>query len=133
MIRNACMLGVAREIAAALGKPLRKPVHSLPVTGAPVEGQVAIEITDPNLNPRFVLGLVRDVRPMPSPDWVQRRLKLAGMRPINSIVDATNYVMLEIGQPLHAFDYDVLVEGGGQGSRHYHPTGCPGRKTNHPG
>lgn len=113
MIRNACMLGVAREIAAALGKPLRKPVHSLPVTGAPLEGQVAIEITDPNLNPRFVLGLVRDVRPMPSPDWVQRRLKLAGMRPINSIVDATNYVMLEIGQPLHAFDYDVLVERAG--------------------
>jgi phenylalanyl-tRNA synthetase beta chain len=77
--------------------------------GAPIEGLVSIEITKPELNPRFVLGLIRDVKIGPSPYKVQRRLKLAGMRPINNIVDATNYAMLEIGEPLHAFDYDVLV------------------------
>ncbi len=113
MIRNACMLGVAREVAAALGRPLKKPQAVLPRLGDPIQGQVSIQITDSNLNPRFVLGLVRDVTPQPSPEKIQRRLKLAGMRPINSIVDATNYVMLEIGQPLHAFDYDVLVQRAG--------------------
>ena len=68
-----------------------------------------IEIRDPELNPRFVLGLIQDIEIRPSPYWIQRRLRLAGMRPINNIVDATNYVMLELGEPLHAFDYDVLV------------------------
>ncbi len=75
---------------------------------------VSIEITDPELNPRFVLGLIRDVEIKPSPYQIQRRLKLAGMRPINNIVDATNYAMLELGEPLHAFDYDVLKERAGK-------------------
>lgn len=115
MIRNACVLGVAREISAATHKPLRHPTTRLPVKGASIKGRVEIEITDPTLNPRFVLGLVRDVNAQPSPFRVQMRLKLAGMRPINSIVDATNYIMLEVGEPLHAFDYDVLVKrAGGQ-------------------
>ena len=72
-----------------------------------------IEITNPTLNPRFVLGLITDIEIRPSPLKVQRRLKLAGMRPINNIVDATNYGMLEIGEPLHAFDFDVLVKRAG--------------------
>jgi len=110
MIRNACMLGVARELSAALGKPLRKPHRVVAADGPAIDGQVAIKITDPALNPRFALGLVRGVAARQSPDWVQRRLRLAGMRPINTIVDATNYVMLEVGQPLHAFDYDTLVQ-----------------------
>ncbi len=110
MIRNACMLGVAREIAAVTRKLLHKSESKLPAKGASVKDCVSIQIADPNLNPRFVLGLVRNTKPQTSPYWVQRRLKLAGMRPINSIVDATNYVMLEVGQPLHAFDYDVLVK-----------------------
>ena len=110
MIRDASVLGVARELSALLGKPLRKPVTTMPSVGDPVEGKVAIQITEPALNPRFVLGLVRGVKPQPSPYKVQMRLRLAGMRPINSIVDATNYVMLEVGEPLHAFDYDVLVK-----------------------
>ena len=109
MIRNSCMLGVARELSAVTGKPVRKPQRTLLSAGTHIDGTVSIEITDPDLNPRFVLGLVRNARPKPSPYWVQRRLRLAGMRPINSIVDATNYVMLELGEPLHAFDYDMLI------------------------
>ena len=109
MIRNACVLGVAREIAAKTGYPLQQPKRVLPWDGAPVKDAISIEITNSHLNPRFTAGLVRGVKAQPSPYWVQRRLRLAGMRPINSIVDATNYVMLEVDQPLHAFDYDALV------------------------
>ena len=107
MARCASILGIAREVAAILDKPLRKPSFEALREGPPFEA--AIEITDPELNPRFVLGLIRDVKIGPSPYRVQLRLKLAGMRPINNVVDATNYVMLEIGEPLHAFDYDVLA------------------------
>ena len=113
MIRDASVLGVARELSALLEKPLRKPTTTMPTNGVSVEGKVSIQINDPTLNPRFVLGLVRGVSPKPSPYKVQLRLLLAGMRPINSIVDATNYVMLEVGEPLHAFDYDVLVKRAG--------------------
>ncbi|MEA4906353.1 MAG: phenylalanine--tRNA ligase subunit beta [Chloroflexi bacterium] len=113
MIRNACVLGVAREIAAQTGKPLHKPVVQRHGSGPDIAGQVDIRITDPDLNPRFVLGMVRNAEPKESPYWVQRRLRLAGMRPINSIVDATNYVMLVYGEPLHAFDYDTLVQRAG--------------------
>jgi phenylalanyl-tRNA synthetase beta chain len=70
---------------------------------------VKIEISNPELNPRFTLALIRDIEIKPSPYWVQRRLRAAGMRPISNIVDATNYTMLEIGEPLHAFDYDVFA------------------------
>lgn len=111
--RNANILGVAREVAALTGEVLNHPDYHIEATGPAVEGQAAIEIQEPELNPRFVLGLVRDIRIGPSPYWVQRRLRLAGMRPINNIVDATNYAMLEIGEPLHAFDYDVLVQRAG--------------------
>ncbi len=113
MARNACVLGVARELAAVTGRLLRKPRRKLASSGTLIEGAVSLQIFDPELNPRFVLGLVRNVTPQPSPYWVQRRLRLAGMRPINSIVDATNYVMLELGEPLHAFDYDTLVSRAG--------------------
>ena len=109
MIRNACMVGLAREIAAQTGKQLRVPLCKMSVDGEPIAGAVEIEITDPDLNPRFTVGLVRSVNAKPSPYWVQRRLRLAGMRPINSMVDATNYIMLETNHPMHAFDYDVLV------------------------
>lgn len=105
--RCASMLGLAREIAAMTGKKL-KTVESRRMAA---DGNfAAIEIASPELNPRFVLGLIQDVRIGPSPEWAQRRLKLAGMRPINNVVDATNYAMLELGEPLHAFDYDVLAE-----------------------
>jgi phenylalanyl-tRNA synthetase beta chain len=112
MARCANVLGVARELAALTDRELKKPEIRLQAEGSPIKG-VEVEITDPALNPRFMFGLIRDVKIQPSPYQVQRRLRLAGMRPIDSIVDATNYAMLEIGQPLHAFDYDVLKERAG--------------------
>lgn len=113
MIRNASVLGVAREIAALTGKKLRPPQPILAPSGESIAGKAGLEITEPEYNPRFVLGLIRNVKPQPSPYRVQRRLRLAGMRPINSVVDATNYVMLEVGEPLHAFDYDILRQRAG--------------------
>lgn len=111
--RDACVLGVAREISALTGEPLRPPDFSVKETGKPIHGRAAVEILNPELNPRFVLGLIEEVEIRPSPYEIQRRLRLAGMRPINNIVDATNYAMLEVGEPLHAFDYDVLVQRAG--------------------
>ncbi|GAB4578125.1 MAG: phenylalanine--tRNA ligase subunit beta [Anaerolineales bacterium] len=110
--RNANILGVAREIAAITGQPLRQPNYELPITDhqSPITNRVSVTIPTPTINPRFVLGLIENIEIRPSPEWVQRRLRLAGQRPINNIVDATNYVMLDIGQPLHAFDYDILVK-----------------------
>jgi len=108
--RAASILGVAREVAAIIGEELNMPSFKVEARGRPIAGQVEIEITEPELNPRFVLGLIKDVNRVPSPYWVQRRLRLAGIRPIDSLVDATNYTMLEIGEPLHAFDYDVLKD-----------------------
>lgn len=113
MARNANVIGVARELAALTGRELRKPNIQYKTEGQSVEDLVSIEITNPELNPRFVLGLIRDVEIKPSPYQIQRRLRLAGIRPINNIVDATNYAMLDIGEPLHAFDYDALKERAG--------------------
>ncbi len=122
-------LGVAREIAALTNQPLRLPDYSVQMNGPEIKGKAFIEIRSPELNPRFVLGLIQGVEIGPSPYWVQRRLRLAGMRPISNIVDATNYVMLEIGQPLHAFDYDVLVErAGGQAPTILTRTARPGER-----
>jgi len=107
--RCASMLGLAREIAAITGKPLKLPKWD----EQPPAGKAdfcTIEITEPKNNPRFTAGLVRNVKIGPSPEYVQRRLKMYGMRAINNIVDATNYAMLELGEPLHAFDYDKLVK-----------------------
>ncbi len=114
MARNANVIGVARELAALTGRELKKPTIKFKTDGESIEELVSIEITDPELNSRFVLGLIRNVEIKPSPYQIQRRLKLAGMRPINNIVDATNYAMLELGEPLHAFDYDVLKERAGK-------------------
>lgn len=122
MARNANVIGIARELAALTGREMRKRVNT--ETGKQVKNAVRstqsvvdlveIEIANPELNPRFVMGMIRDIEIKPSPYHIQRRLRLAGMRPINNIVDATNYTMLDIGQPLHAFDYDVLVSRVGQ-------------------
>ena len=113
MIHCSSVIGIAREVAAYFNLPLRLPDTSLPSTGQPITGKAGIQITNPDLNPRFVIGLLTGAKAQPSPYRVQYRLRLAGMRPINSTVDATNYVMLESGQPLHAFDYDVLLKRAG--------------------
>ena len=108
--RAASILGVAREVAAITGAELRIPDLEPVMEGDPIKGKVSIEITNPEDNPRFVLGLIENVKIQPSPYLVQLRLKLADVRPIDALVDATNYTMLEIGEPLHAFDYDVLTK-----------------------
>ena len=135
--RCANILGVAREVAAITGRPLKTmddPTEKRGTGGqsSTVHSQPSfamIEITNPELNPRFVLGLIRDIQIRPSPYKAQLRLKLAGMRPINNIVDATNYAMLEIGEPLHAFDYDVLASRAGGKTVHILTrTAMPGEK-----
>lgn len=108
--RNANILGVAREVAALSDQTVRYPSFEIEADGPPLKKRVSIRIENPQLNPRFVLGLIEGVEIRPSPYEIRRRLLLAGMRPINNIVDATNYAMMEVGQPLHAFDYDLLSE-----------------------
>ncbi|MBI5030553.1 MAG: phenylalanine--tRNA ligase subunit beta [Chloroflexi bacterium] len=109
MARCASVIGIAREVAALTGETLRPVPQKVVAKGAPIAGQVDIVIGEPTLNPRFTAALLKNTTIKPSPFWLQRRLLLAGMRPISNIVDVTNYVMLEVGQPLHAFDYDKLV------------------------
>lgn len=108
--RNANIYGVAREVSALLNVPLKKIVNTTRATGPSIRGKVKIQINDPRLNPRFAVGQINGVKIGPSPYWVQRRLRAAGMRPISNVVDATNYTMLEVGAPLHAFDFDVLAQ-----------------------
>ena len=108
--RAASILGVAREVAAITDAELRIPDLEPVMEGDPIQGKATIEITNPEDNPRFVLGLIENVIIKPSPYLVRLRLKLSGVRPIDALVDATNYTMLEIGEPLHAFDYDSLVK-----------------------
>jgi phenylalanyl-tRNA synthetase beta chain len=111
--RAASILGVAREVAAITGAQLKPNKLETVMEGDPIQGKVSIRITSPEDNPRFVLGLIENVGRRSSPYQVQLRLKLSGVRPIDALVDATNYTMLEIGEPLHAFDYDLLVKRAG--------------------
>jgi phenylalanyl-tRNA synthetase beta chain len=113
MVRNTAMIGIARELATGFKRELRLPKGLELKTGTEIETKVELVIQNPDLNPRFMLGMVEQTKAKPSPYWVQRRLALAGMRPIDSLVDATNYTMLETGEPLHAFDYDTLKERSG--------------------
>ncbi len=113
LARAASILGVAREVAALTGAELKLPIIKPALIGDPIQGKVSIVIDNPEDNPRFVLGMIENVEKKPSPYWVQLRLKHAGVRPIDALVDATNYTMLEIGEPLHAFDYDLLLKRAG--------------------
>ncbi len=103
------MIGVAREVAAITGGEVRLP--SPPATTAAGEAaeMVRVTIEAPDLCSRYTARLLRDVRPGQSPLWLQNRLRAAGMRPVSTLVDITNYVMLELGQPLHAFDYKTIA------------------------
>lgn len=102
------MVGLAREAAALLPCGLRLPeIAELPATSAPA--LFSVDIVDPDLCPRYVGLLVRGVEIGPSPDWLVNKIEAAGIRSINNIVDVTNYVLLELGQPLHAFDFDEIL------------------------
>ncbi|MFZ0449946.1 MAG: phenylalanine--tRNA ligase subunit beta [Desulfatiglandaceae bacterium] len=105
-----CVLGVAREIAAITGEKLRLPEIELRESGPEIEGFSSVTIEDPSGCPRYTAGLLQDITLETSPFWMRYRLFHAGVRNINSIVDVTNYVMMEMGQPLHAFDYNRLKE-----------------------
>jgi len=106
----ASVIGIAREIAAVTGKRLKLPGVEIEETGPAIEGLTSITIDDPVGCPRYAAGIIQGVSLGPAPFWMRYRLYLSGIRSINNIVDVTNYVMLEMGQPLHAFDHDRLRE-----------------------
>src|SRR5579883_2040957 len=118
MARCLSVIGIAREVAALTNAPLHLPPDEIQSAG---DGQAAdyaaVEIANPDLCNRYTGIIIKDVKIGPSPHWMQERLRLAGMRPINNVVDITNYVMLEWGQPLHAFDYDQLKQRAAQSGR----------------
>ncbi len=106
----ASMLGVARELAALYGRPLRIPELRLKETGPEAGALSSVTIEDPEKCPRYIGRVLTGIHVGPSPQWLAARLLAAGQRPINNIVDVTNYVLLETGHPLHAFDCDKLAE-----------------------
>jgi phenylalanyl-tRNA synthetase beta chain len=109
--RGDCLshIGVAREIAARFGLPLKQTAKRPTETADdPTEKAIRMSLDAPERCPRYTGRLVRNVKIAPSPQWLQNRLSLAGLRPINNVVDITNYILLHFGQPMHAFDYDRI-------------------------
>ncbi|MDK2985528.1 MAG: phenylalanyl-tRNA synthetase beta chain [Clostridia bacterium] len=104
------MINVAREVKAITGAGLQLPKVEFTETDTPISEKATVEIEAPDLCARYSARLIENVKIGPSPDWLQARLRSYGIRSINNVVDITNYVMLETGQPLHAFDYDLLAE-----------------------
>ncbi|MBY0230624.1 MAG: phenylalanine--tRNA ligase subunit beta [Gemmataceae bacterium] len=113
MARCLSMVGIAREVAAFTGKKLVPPPLPAAPAGPTLAGRVHVRIDDPALCRRYSCALIEGVSHRPAPTWMQYRLWYAGQRPIDAVVDTTNYVMLEYGQPLHAFDFDKLKERAG--------------------
>jgi phenylalanyl-tRNA synthetase beta chain len=103
------IVGIAREVAGATGTPLRRPDVSVPETEEPASGSATVEIKDAAGCPRYLARVIRGVVGGSTPVAVRARLSACGVRPISAVVDATNYVMLELGQPLHAFDLERLA------------------------
>lgn len=99
-----CVLGVAKEISVVLKKPFNPPVPKYETVGGDINDYVSVEVRNFDICPRYISRAVKNLRIKESPDWMKRALKASGMRPINNIVDITNFVMLETGQPMHAFD-----------------------------
>ncbi len=106
----ASVVGVAREIAANTGLQLKRPVVDLKEGAVPIETLASVDVHDPKGCPRYTAGVIQQIQVERSPFWMRYRLYLSGIRSINTIVDVTNYVLLELGQPLHAFDYHRLKE-----------------------
>lgn len=100
------ILGIAREVAAVLGKPLKEPEYTYECVHS--DEEIMVSDLAPELCPRYIAHYVKDVKIAPSPLWMRRRLALCGLRSINNVVDITNFVLLEMGQPMHAFDLDTL-------------------------
>ncbi|HEV2329976.1 MAG TPA: phenylalanine--tRNA ligase subunit beta [Verrucomicrobiae bacterium] len=107
------VIGIAREIAAVTGTALKIPDVKVRESATPVADLVSVRIEDASLCPRYTARVIKGVKIGPSPDWLRQALDKAGIRSINNVVDATNYVLLETGQPLHAFDYHLIAPGAG--------------------
>ena len=105
------VIGLAREASATFHRPLKLHTPEVKGCGGSIAELVDIEIEDGELCPRYTARMVKNVKIAPSPKWMRERLRNSGVRPINNIVDITNYVMLEYGQPMHAFDYACLHDG----------------------
>lgn len=105
------VIGIAREAAATFRKPFHPPVVTETGNAEDVNNYVKVEVEAQDLCTRYTARLVKNIKLAPSPEWMQRRLASAGIRPINNIVDITNYVMEEYGQPMHAYDYDTIAGG----------------------
>ena len=103
------VIGIAREVAATFGKKFVPPVVKETGNDENANDYVTVEVADKDLCPRYCARVVKNIKIAPSPKWMQRRLASNGIRPINNIVDITNYVMEEYGQPMHAYDYDTLA------------------------
>src|SRR5476651_1100008 len=111
------VIGIAREIAAVTGNALKIPaIVFLNTDSEPIADMISVRNDEPELCPRYTVRIVRAVKVGPSPDWLRNLLEKVGIRSINNIVDITNYVMLESGQPLHAFDYHLLSGSSGRES-----------------
>ena len=106
-----CILGMARETAAATGNALRELDYKIIKGEGDIKTYASIDVLDSTLCPRYTARVMTDINIAPSPEWMQQRLRTAGVRPINNIVDITNYVMLEYGQPMHAFDLSCVKNG----------------------
>lgn len=104
------VLGIAREAAATFGKKFVPPVVTETGNGEKVEDYISVEVQNPELCPRYTARVVKNIKLAPSPEWMQRRLASVGIRPINNIVDITNYVMEEYAQPMHAYDLDRIED-----------------------
>jgi phenylalanyl-tRNA synthetase beta chain len=104
------VVGVAREVAAMVGRPLHLPVAELRETGPAIGSLTSVTVDEPGLCPRYAARLIRGVTVGPSPDWLVRRLEAVGQRSINNVVDVTNLLLMELGHPLHAFDFNLLRE-----------------------
>ena len=118
------IIGLAREIAALTGCPLKMPAMDVAeAAGGNAQEMATIKIEAPELCPRFAVRVLKNIKITESPEWMQKRLRACGMRPISNVVDVTNYVMLELGQPMHAYDYDkvaghtLVVRRGGEGEK----------------
>lgn len=103
------VLGIAREAAATFRKPFAAPEVAVKENGEKVEDYISVEVQDTDLCPRYTARVCTNIKIGPSPKWMQRRLAASGIRPINNLVDITNYVMEEYGQPMHAFDLDTIA------------------------